>query len=64
VGSSPTSGTIHTSCISPSAVLPSPDGNEEIALKNTNDFNEQYNIWTSGGYVRRSYITTCFPAQF
>jgi hypothetical protein len=40
------------------------DDNEEIALKNTNDFNEQYNIWTSGGYVRRSYITTCFPAQF
>jgi hypothetical protein len=40
------------------------DDNEEIQLKNTNDFNEQYNIWTSGGYVRRSYITTCFPAQF
>src|SRR5712691_1262601 len=39
------------------------DDNEEIALKNTNAFNEQYNIWTSGGYVRRSYITTCFPAQ-
>ena len=40
------------------------DDNEEIQLKNTNDFNEQYNIWTSGGYVRRSYITTCIPAQF
>jgi hypothetical protein len=40
------------------------DDNEEIAVKNTNDFNEQYNIWTSGGYVRRSYITTCIPAQF
>jgi hypothetical protein len=40
------------------------DDNEEIAVKNTNDFNEQYNIWTSGGYVRRAYITTCVPAQF
>ena len=41
------------------------DDNEEIQVKNTNDFNEQYNIWTSGGYVRRGpYITTCFPAQF
>ena len=28
------------------------------------DFNEQFNIWTSAGYTRRSYITTCFPAQF
>jgi hypothetical protein len=37
---------------------------EEIQVKTTNDFNEQYNIWTSGGYVRRSYITTCIPAQF
>jgi hypothetical protein len=40
------------------------DDKEEIAVKNTNAFNEQYNIWTSGGYVRRAYITTCFPAQF
>jgi len=40
------------------------DDNEEVAVKTTNDFNEQYNIWTSGGYVRRSYITTCIPAQF
>jgi hypothetical protein len=40
------------------------DDNEELAIKNTNAFNEQYNIWTSGGYVRRAYITTCFPAQF
>jgi hypothetical protein len=40
---------------------------EEIALKTTNDFNEQYNIWTAAGFVRRppgAYITTCFPAQF
>jgi len=40
------------------------DDNEEIAVKNTNSFHEQYNIYTSGGYVRRSYITTCIPAQF
>jgi hypothetical protein len=40
---------------------------EEIAVKNTNDFNEQYNIWISDGHLRhgpRAYITTCFPAQF
>jgi hypothetical protein len=40
------------------------DDNEEVAVKNSNSFNEQYNIWTSSGYVRRAYITTCFPAQF
>lgn len=40
------------------------DDNEEIAVKNSNSFNEQYNIYTSGGYVRRAYITTCIPAQF
>jgi hypothetical protein len=40
------------------------DDNEEIALKISNDFNEQFNIWTSAGYTRRSYISTCFPAQF
>jgi hypothetical protein len=40
------------------------DNNEEIQVKVNNDFNEQFNIWTSAGYTRRSYITTCFPAQF
>jgi hypothetical protein len=40
------------------------DDNEEIAVKNTNSFHEQYNIYTSGGYVRRAYVTTCIPAQF
>jgi hypothetical protein len=40
------------------------DNNEEVAVKVNNDFNEQFNIWTSAGYTRRSYITTCFPAQF
>jgi len=37
---------------------------EEIQVKNTNEFHEQYNLWSSSGYTRRSYITTCFPAQF
>jgi len=41
---------------------------EEIAVKTSNAFNEQYNIWVStGGYIRKgpgAYITTCFPAQF
>jgi hypothetical protein len=41
---------------------------EEIAVKNTNAFNEQYNVWVStGGYIRKgpgAYVTTCFPAQF
>jgi hypothetical protein len=40
---------------------------EEIQVKTTNDFNEQYNIWASWGHVRRgpgAYITTCFPARF
>ena len=40
------------------------NNNEEIQLKISNDFNEQFNIWTSAGYTRRSYISTCFPAQF
>ena len=40
------------------------DDNEEVAVKVSNDFDEQFNIWTSAGYTRRSYITTCFPAQF
>jgi hypothetical protein len=35
---------------------------EEIAIKNTNAYNEQWNIWTSDGYVRRKYVTTCIPA--
>lgn len=40
------------------------DEKEEVAVKRTNAFNEQYNLWTSFGYVRLSYVTTCFPAQF
>jgi hypothetical protein len=30
--------------------------------KTSNDFNEQWNIWTSGGYVMRKIVTTCIPA--
>ena len=40
---------------------------EEIAVKTTNEWNEQYNIWVSDGHVRHgrgSHITTCFPATF
>lgn len=35
---------------------------EELAIKNTNEFNEQWNVYTSGGYVMRRYVTTCSPA--
>jgi hypothetical protein len=38
--------------------------NPEMALKNTDAFDEQYNIWTAAGYTRLAYITTCFPARF
>lgn len=40
---------------------------EEVAVKNTNAFNDQYNIYTSSGLVRRgsgSYRSTCYPAWF
>jgi hypothetical protein len=40
---------------------------EEIALKNTNDFSEQYHVLTSFGLVRRGggeYRATCGPAAF
>jgi hypothetical protein len=35
---------------------------EEIAIKDTNEYNEQWNIWTSDAYVMRKYVTTCIPA--
>lgn len=38
---------------------------EEIALKNTNDFSEQYHVLSSANHVRRgdgSYRATCTPA--
>lgn len=37
---------------------------EEIGVKNSNDFNEQWNVITGRDYVRRAYITTCIPAAF
>ena len=40
---------------------------EELAVKRTNAFNDQYDIFTSDYYVRRqlgSYRTTCYPAWF
>jgi hypothetical protein len=43
------------------------DQKEEIAVKDSQEFNEQYNVWTSDGYVRLppgAYESTCFPAQF
>jgi hypothetical protein len=39
----------------------------EIALKKTNDFNEQYDIFTSRGFSRwggGAYAATCHPAWF
>jgi len=40
------------------------DDGEEIGVKNTNAFNEQWNIYFSRGLVRRTYVTTCSPAAF
>jgi hypothetical protein len=40
---------------------------EEVGVKNTNDFNEQYQAMTSLGYVRwggGSYRSTCYPSWF
>jgi hypothetical protein len=40
---------------------------EELAMKNSQGFNEQYDIHTSTGYVRRgegAYRATCTPAWF
>jgi hypothetical protein len=40
---------------------------EELAVKNSNAFNDQYDILTSGMYIRRdqgSYRSTCYPAWF
>ena len=40
---------------------------EEVGVKNSNDFNEQYQVMTSLGYVRwggGAYRSTCFPAWF
>ena len=38
------------------------DKNQEIAVKNSNDFSEQYDILSAGGHVLRAYMVTCRPA--
>jgi hypothetical protein len=40
------------------------DSDDEIAVKNTNSFNDQYDILLSTGQVRRAYTATCRPAWF
>lgn len=35
---------------------------EEIAVKNSNAFNDQFDIITADAFIRRSYRTTCYPA--
>lgn len=40
---------------------------EELASKNSNSFNDQYDIITAQGFIRRqggSYRATCYPAAF
>jgi len=40
---------------------------EELGVKNTNSFNDQYDIHLSSGHIRRgagSYRSTCWPAWF
>jgi hypothetical protein len=40
---------------------------EELAVKNSNSFNDQYDIINAEGFVRRgvgSYRATCYPAWF
>jgi hypothetical protein len=40
---------------------------EEVGVKNSNDFNEQYQVMTSLEYVRwggGAYRSTCFPSWF
>jgi hypothetical protein len=40
------------------------DSDDEIAVKNTNVFSDQYDILLSTGNVRRAYTATCRPAWF
>jgi len=35
---------------------------EEIAVKSSNDFSDQYDVITGEGFIRRSYRATCRPA--
>ena len=47
----------------PEEILNNPEIDVVFVLT-SDEFHEQYNIWSSDGYTRRSYINTCFPAQF
>jgi hypothetical protein len=37
---------------------------EELAVKRTNDYSEQYKVLTSWNQIRRTYMGTCTPAWF
>ncbi|MGE5125810.1 MAG: hypothetical protein ACM3PV_05945 [Betaproteobacteria bacterium] len=37
---------------------------EELAVKNTTEFSDQYKVITSWGQIRKAYIGTCYPAVF
>jgi hypothetical protein len=37
---------------------------EELAVRTQGDFNDQYDVLTSGDLVRRYYVNTCVPAVF
>jgi hypothetical protein len=37
---------------------------EELAVRSQGDFNDQYDILTSGDLIRRYYVNTCVPAVF
>jgi hypothetical protein len=37
---------------------------EDLAVKRTNDYNEQYKVLTSWNQIRRVYMATCTPAWF
>jgi hypothetical protein len=39
-------------------------GTEEISIKWSNDYSEDWNVLTSGNYVRRRYRLTCSPSWF
>ena len=39
-------------------------GMEEISIKYSNDYSEDWNVITSGNYVRRRYRLTCTPSWF
>jgi hypothetical protein len=43
------------------------DGGEELVIKRSNGFSESFDVFLSGGFVRRgpgAYIATCYPSYF